>query len=317
MSDDRTAFPDILGTGDPLAIEHDRLNREDPREASEVFPREAVPLPEVETPSPIENVKRTPDPFAESAMYKEHGFRWRARDMNSLPADASIVEIARWRCPAGHVGIVSHVATHFAIAIDVDETNPDSPVLEIGLNLPNQPWLHDILPLGDPPGSARLRWWLRLESRREREQLAAVWLRGASELPGQPFPELATWTDQRFAWHWHGREPLRLLVPEAHTLRLFVGLDQDPRPPSGGEMIAKLGTGSKFAIDVHGKAATSAIAVAAPDLPFEPSPTSSEARAEARASIEDTGVTVAGRLIGTLQTYREARAAIEAVRRGL
>lgn len=313
MTRDRTAFPDILSTGDPLAIDHHRLNREDPRGDSAVFPPDDVPIPEVGSPSPVENVQRTPEPSAEAATYKEQTCRWRAHDVNSAPAGAQIFEIARWRCPAGHLGIISAIETHLAISIPIDGAG----TLEIALDLPWQPWLH--LLFGLP-----FRWWLRLEDTRAGEELAPVILRGDGELPGHPFPELPTWNDQRFGWHYHGRQPLRLLVPEGHTARLFFGIEGNPRALALSKAALALGgdTPSPWKIDPNSPAAQKAIAIASQGA-IVPSPTPSgdaaiaAAMVEPRAVIDDSGIGFAGRLIGTLQTYRASRNATEAARRGL
>jgi len=309
--EDRTAFPDILSaSADPLKVDYDRLNREDPRGASAVFPPPDVPLPEVATPSGAENWKRTPEPYPESAIYKEASFRWRSRDLNALSPDFSIVEIARWRCPSGHLGIISSIATHLGINISTNDPENPGAVLEIALDLPWQPWIWQVF--GIP-----FRWWLRLEDTRDREELAPVTLRDAYELPGYAFPELPTWNDQRFGWAYHGLQPLRLLVPESHTVRLFCGMESR-RPMIGGDSSKEIAR-SAFHVDPLSFGAQAAIQIVAPGFP--PFGASEKAAAEAAAAvsseIDDNGIAIAGRLIGTLKTYRASRGATEAARRGL
>lgn len=312
---DRTAFPDVLSTRDPLDVDHYRGAREDPRDAAAVFPPPDVPDPVVRSPSRSENVARPPEPTAEASIYKEHSFRWRARDINLVPADSRVFEIARWRCPSGHLGIISAIATHLAVSIPIEDSENPGAFLEIGLNLPWQPWLHNIFGLP-------LRWWLRLELTRDREELSPVVLRGPHELPGYAFPELPTWTDQRFAWHWHGREPLRLLVPESHTARLFFGLDLVPVRPPVGDMKIEGTRRSALWIDPNSDAAKRAIAIASQGAIEPTQPSAAPAIAEEGAvkglsEPDDSGLAIAGRLIGTLQTYRASKDAIEAARRGM
>ncbi len=313
MNDDRaTAFPDLLSVvaADPERIEYDKLNREDPRTREAVFPPPDVPDPQVASPSPPENPRRGPESYPESAVYKEHSFRWRSRDLNELSPDFSVVEIARWHCPSGHLGIISSIATHLGINVPIDDPLNPGAILEIALDVPWQPWLYQVFGLP-------FRWWLRLEAQRERVELAPVFLRSPDELPGYPFPELPTWNDQRFAWCWHGPQPLRLLVPEGHTARLFCGLEFKPAP-EGGDVLAKSEKRSAFWRDPKSPAAQAAIQVVAPGFPSPVPPVEgAEARAAVMAEIDDSGIAIAGRLIGTIQTYRESRLATEAARRGL
>lgn len=311
MNDERaTAFPDLMSvvSTDPERIVYDKLNTEDPRTAAAVFPPPDVPDPEIGSPVPTENPRRGPELYPESSVYKEHSFRWRSRDLNALSPDFPVVEIARWHCPNGHLGIISSIATHIGINVPIEGSDPPA-ILEIALDLPWQPWLYMVLGLP-------LRWWLRLEDQRERVELAPVFLRSWQELPGYAFPELPTWNDQRFAWCWHGPQPLRLLVPEGHTVRLFCGLESI-RPPSGGAVLAGSETRSAFWRDPKSPAAQAAIQVVAPGFLLPVPPVEG---AEFKASIiieDDSGISLAGRLIGTIQTYRESRLATEAARRGL
>jgi len=311
MSDERTAFPDLLSVvaTDPERIEYDRLNKQDPASEAAVFPPPDCPIPEIGSPSPTENPRRGPELYPESATYKEHSFRWRSRDLNALSPDFSVVEIARWHCPNGHLGIISSIATHLGINIPIEGSDPPA-ILEIALDLPWQPWIMQVLGLP-------LRWWLRLEDQRERVELAPVFLRGPYELPGYACPELSTWNDQRFGWAYHGRQPLRLLVPEGHTARLFCGLDHKPTP-EGGDVLAKSEKRSSFWRDPKSPGAQAAIQIVAPGfLSPVPPVEGAEARAAIMSEIDDSGIALAGRLIGTIQTYRESRLATEAARRGL
>jgi len=144
-----------------------------------------------------------------------------------------------------------------------------------------------------------------------------VFLRGPYELPGYACPELSTWNDQRFGWAYHGRQPLRLLVPEGHTARLFCGLEFKPAP-EGGDVLAKSEERSAFWRDPKSPGAQAAIQVVAPGfLSPVPPVEGAEARAAIMSEIDDSGIALAGRLIGTIQTYRESRLATEAARRGL
>jgi len=315
----RDVFGPIL-PGDPLAIDHFAKIALDPRDGAQVFPPDAIPFPEVAEPSPAEKTARSPEPYGESAHYREHSFRWRARDLNALAPGYNVIEIARWHCPSGHVGIISSIATHLGLSILLaDEDTPIPQTLEIGLNLPWQPWLYTVL--GVP-----FRWWLRLESQREHVELYPVALRGVGELPGQPFFELSTWNDLRFGWEYHGREPIRLIVPEGHTVRLFVGLDTQAFNPrsSLAKNAASLPARSDFWIDPTTPEAQQAIAVSSqgaiePKMLAAIMPSSSKIAASSKAVVkpDDNGLTVAGRLIGTIQMYRVSRNATEAVRRGL
>jgi hypothetical protein len=321
MTDDRTAFPDLLSVvaADPERINYDRLCKLDPATAEAVFPPPDVPDPEVVSPAPTENPRRGPESYPEAATYKEHSFRWRSRDLNALSPDFSVVEIARWHCPNGHLGIISSIATHLGINLPIEDSDPPA-VLEIALDLPWQPWIVQLLGLP-------LRWWLRLEAQRERVELAPVVLRSPAELPGYPFPELPTWNDQRFGWAYHGLQPLRLLVPEGHTARLFCGLEFKPEGGDGGggdpEILSgKLPRRSSFWRDPKSPGAQAAIQVVAPGFPpsVESAPIAAdglEPAAAIMAEIDDSGIAIAGRMIGTIQTYRESRLATEAARRGL
>jgi hypothetical protein len=311
MNDDRTtAFPDLLSVvaADPERIEYDKLNTQDPASPAAVFPPPDVPDPTIGSPSPTENPRRGPESYPESAVYKEQSFRWRARDINALSPDFSVFEIARWHCPNGHLGIISSIATHFAISAAIEGSDPPA-YLEIALDVPWQPWLMEIF--GIP-----FRWWLRFEPQRERVELAPVVLRSWQELPGYACPELPTWNDQRFAWCWHGPQPLRLLVPEGHTARLFFGAEFRPAPDSGD--MAKGAKHGALWIDPTSPAAQSAIQVVAPGFPSPVPPAEgAEPKAAIMSEINDSGLAAAGRLIGTIQTYRESRLATEAARRGL
>ena len=314
MMDDRTAFPDLLSVAvpDPQRIEHDRLCKVDPGTAAAVFPRPDVPDPAIGSPSPRENPRRGPEPYPESAVYKEHSFRWRSRDLNALSPDFIVFEIARWHCPAGHLGIISSIATHVGINVPIEGSDPPA-VLEVALDLPWQPWILQLF--GIP-----FRWWLRLEPKKELVELAPIVLRAPAELPGYAFPELPTWNDQRFGWDYHGAQPLRLLVPEGHTARLFVGAEYKPEVVIG-DSLAKSERRSGIWVDPKSPGAQAAIQIVAPGFPpyVPPAPIAegAEPAAAIMSEIDDSGLSVAGRLIGTIQSYRESRLATEAARRGL
>jgi hypothetical protein len=117
-----------------------------------------------------------------------------------------------------------------------------------------------------------------------------------------------------------------LLVPEGHTARLFCGLEYKPAPDGGGDdpeiLSGKLPRRSPFWRDPKSPGAQAAIQIVAPGFP--PSVESAAIAAEGAepaaaimAEIDDSGIAIAGRLIGTIQTYRESRLATEAARRGL
>ena len=314
MTEDRTAFPDLVPPRKPLTKDYHRELEKDAREDAEVFPPPAVPRPELQAPSPQENVRRTPEPAGEAAIYKEHSFRWRARDLNALSADFTIFEIARWSCPAGHLGIISAIATHLGINAVLEGSDPPA-VLEIALDLPWQPWIYQLFGLP-------FRWWLRLEATKKLDEATPITLRGPYELPGYAFPELPTWNDQRFGWHYHGPQPLRLLVPEDHTVHLFCGLEYVPE--SGGDVVepeisAPTPRRSALYVDPASPGAQAAIQIVAPGFPpFDTRIQVGEVRdAAIMSEIDNNGLAIAGRLIGTLQTYRMSRNAIEASRRGL
>jgi len=249
----------------------------------------------------------------ESARYQEHMFRWTPAMVNAAAAaGARVFEIARWHVPARHLGILDHIDTHFGVTILTDDRNP----LDIGIDLPWQPWLHEVLGLG-------LRWWLRLESRRELEELGPVALNTPEDLPGAALPELPTWNDQRFGWNYHGRRPLRILVEEQSALRLFVGAETVP-PMAGAEM--KTTSSSTNALgfsrdDLERVAlfmgANSALPSSASTAAIAAEPLEGEVPKAAAAAVAEEGPSFAGRLIGTIQLYRDNPGAIEAARRGL
>jgi hypothetical protein len=252
-----------------------------------------------------EMVNRAPAELLESARYQEHAFRWTPAMVNALTGE-SILEIARWHVPARHLGILDHIDTHFGVTLLTDDRNP----LDIGINLPWQPWLHEVLGL-------RLRWWLRLEARRELEERSPVALFSPNELPGAALPELPTWTDQRFGWNYHGRRPLRILILEQTALRLFVGAESQPAA------LMKSSSSSPFAFTRDAIQRAALFQGLNADLPpysmaaeVVSEPLEGELRAAAAAEAEE-GPSFAGRLIGTIQLYRDNPGAIEAARRGL
>ena len=258
-------------------------------------------------------INGAPGERLESARYQEHMFRWTPAMVNAAAAaGARVFEIARWHVPARHLGILDHIDTHFGVTILTDDRNP----LDIGIDLPWQPWLHEVLGLG-------LRWWLRLESRRELEELGPVALTTPDDLPGAALPELPTWNDQRFGWNYHGRRPLRILIEEQSSLRLFVGAETVPPPAAAAAMTTTSSSTNAlgFSRDDLERVAlfmgmnadlpsvTSTAAIAAEPLEGVP-------RAAA-AAVAEEGPSFAGRLIGTIQLYRDNPGAIAAARRGL
>lgn len=254
-----------------------------------------------------EMINRAPSELLESARYQEHAFRWTPAEVNALTGE-SILEIARWHVPARHLGILDHIDTHFGVTLLTEDRTP----LDIGINLPWQPWLHEVLGLN-------LRWWLRLEARRELEERSPVALFSPAELPGSALPELPTWSDQRFGWNYHGRRPLRILILEQTALRLFVGAESKPRPGD----IMKSSSSSPFAFSRAAVQAAALYQGLNAELPRSPAsaeiavePLEGEIRAAAVAAPEE-GPSFAGRLIGTIQLYRDNPGAIEAARRGL
>lgn len=270
-------------------------------EASSSF----VPRPEVD------RINQAPAELLESARYQEHAFRWTPAMVNALTGGETVLEIARWHVPARHLGILDHIDTHFGITLVTEDRTP----LDIGINLPWQPWLHEVLGLN-------LRWWLRLEARRELEERSPVALFSPAELPGTALPELPTWNDQRFGWNYHGRRPLRICILEQTALRLFVGSESPPRPPAMLPMMTP-SSSSPFAFSRSAVQAAALYQGLNADLPpYSPAaaiaeePLEGEPLAAAIAEPEE-GPSFAGRLIGTIQLYRDNPGAIEAARRGL
>lgn len=326
-----TAFPDLTIVRDPGAIDPLEEHRSDPASAIAVLP-DPVPAGSVSDrfrPAPGEIEDRPPEGLLTSAHFLDRSFRWTFRAMAVLPPQATAIEIARWPVPAGSFGVISAIWTH--IGLQTLEG------FKFALNLPPLPWFHEnVFPA--------LRWWLRYESSRAQttpvRELAPIFLQSASELPGDPAPELASWSDQRFAWGWHGRQPLRLLVPESTTVRLFVGLDvldvirecrldsqcpsgyicqggiciPDPGPPPPEvETLSKAAARSPLARP--GKITPEIVAAAIGAFPVassEPVPLAIEAEAE-----EENPPEFAGRITGTIQSYRDNSDATRAARRGL
>jgi len=325
-----TAFPELVYLEDPMANpDHDRAARTDPRDPAEVIPvrspvRARKPHLAVvpgsvsdrfRAPPEAERLNRAVAELLENARYHEHGFRWTAAAILTLTTQ-QIVEIARWHVPARHLGIIDHIDTHIGLTLEVGEAT----FLDIAIDLPWQPWLHEVLGLS-------LRWWLRLEAERDIEEITAVALNSEYELPGSALPELATWTDQRYGFNYHGRRPLRILVPEKTTARLFVGAEgRPPRPPPIGEMVIGSGGGGTSRLQItdaqiRATGIFPTFGMAPPGPPelltegfaegFKLSAMASEVQQQA------AGMNLAGRIIGTLQFYRDNPAALEAARRGL
>jgi len=322
-----TAFPLFVYLRDPMSrTDHDRANWIDPRTAGEVLTmrpklkgrgRRAV-VPEWSSawppPPAREEINRSIVERLESARYQEHGFRWSAANLDTLPAWASALELARWRVPARHLGIVDHIDTHLGLSIPT-EGGPD---LELALDLPWQPWLHEIL--------IHLRWWLRLESIRAEEELEPA-IATAYSMPGAPLLELNTWTDQRFAFNYHGRRPLRLLIPEQTVLRLFVGPDPYYVPPTPPIISAASSPSSPSSSPAWPRLTYSAalerglldlLRVSSGQAGgVDASAVVARAAVAAAAEEERNIINLAGRIIGTIQFYRDNSFAIEAARRGL
>lgn len=251
-------------------------------------------IPEELRPAPprAEDINRSLVEALESARYHEHGFRWDANAVAAVRV-GTIFEIARWRVPARHVGILDHIDTHFGLTIAISEEN----FLDIALDLPWQPWLHEVL-------GVKLRWWLRVESTRNLEEPSPVVLVDPSELPGTPFFELPTWSDQRFGYNYHGRRPLRLLVPERSTVRLFFGLEMPPEED-------KAASSRSVSLDIKALYSSGALSAIGAQLPEGWSP-------ETKAlDVGSSGPSFAGRIIGTIQAYKDNPGAVEAARRGL
>lgn len=314
-------FSKVLLQEDPRrSVRPFKLRETDPRTGAEVL-RVRSPMPSrgahdaIEegdassgfvSPPAADRINRAPAEMLESARYQEHAFRWTPAEVNAAAAaGARVFEIARWHVPARCLGILDHIDTHFGVTLLTEDRNP----LDIGINLPWQPWLHEVLGL-------RLRWWLRVESRRELEETAAVALVSSAELPGAALPELPTWNDQRFGFNYHGRRPLRICLPELSCARLFVGAES-MEPP------ALMKSSSPFAISrvaVQRAGLFQGLNADLPSLQVSASalaePLEGEPRAAAAAAAEE-GPSFAGRLIGTIQLYRDNPAALEAARRGL
>lgn len=328
-----THFPEFVYLDDPMANpDHDRDARTDPRDPAEVLTvrspvrarkRHLAVVPgsvsdRFVAPPASERFNRAPAELLENARYHEHGFRWTAAAIGSLVTQ-SIVEIARWHVPARHLGIIDHIDTHLGLTLEIGADPPA--FLDLAIDLPWQPWLHEVLGL-------TLRWWLRVEAQREIEEVAAVALNTVNELPGSPLPELATWTDQRFGYNYHGKRPLRILIPERTTVRLFVGADDRPRPPpGGGDVLAKVAGGLSSLYVSEDRIRSSGLLEALNlKIPSPAAPESGEEidlemiameTAAAAAAEQQAGFNVAGRIIGTIQFYRDNPAALEAARRGL
>lgn len=266
-------------------------------------------------PTPEQLRNQPPHEQGRGLLRQDQWFRWPPYAMNSLPANANVIEIARFHVPAGHVGFVTHIWTSIVAWVDGEEPGTYFP---ISLNLPLTPWVVQLL--------GRLRYWLRLEGMRQNEPVAPIVIGGpAQQLPGQPFAPLATWDDNRFSWGWN-HPPFKLFVPERCTLRLFIGPDLqcnlfNPCPDDyrcklgeciyvGPIALAKSG-GGLFSISPD-KAARLVSALA-------PGSTGAKvlgpaALAEPMAVtgvVSEGGLEIAGRLAGYTQSYSDNIAATE------
>jgi len=336
-----SAFPELVEREDPTLV--DIAAGVDPSDwpsRGKIDPGELVPegstTDQFVAPPPEEIASRSPADLFKSTRYQDRQFRWTGERMAKLPANIRVIEIARWPVPAGHLGIISYIGTHIGIQITTEGFSG-----EIGINLPWEPWLHEII--FNNPG---LRFWLRWQSTPHIEPREAEFYGSYYDLPGQPFAELPTWTDQRFGYGWSGRETLRLLVPEDSLVRLYVGADRICIPcethedcPRGWKCIdgcCEPGAPSDFlpggALDPEAEAvkvSTPGRGIGSPrTVPAwllqklaASSPASSGAiAAEAAGALADPSPitpTFAGRIVGTLQAYRENDNAIESARRGL
>lgn len=155
---------------------------------------------------------------AEKTVLLEHGFRWTAQDIAAVQP-AFFFEIARWINPDRYLGIITRIWTHVGYHF-VPKEGEEGEEKYYSLNNPLDPYWHEhfLNGLGFP-----IRWFLRLDTRRTNEPQNALYYRQQYEMPGIPYPDLATWADQRFAWGWTPRNT-RLIVPENSVVRLFCGM---------------------------------------------------------------------------------------------
>ena len=167
--------------------------------------------------------ERFEEPPAESiasTKYYESVFRWTPAQI-AAAQPAFWFEIARMRVPPSALGIITRLWTHIGYIADLGDGETE----RIPLNDPSEPWKHEAFI--DNVYGFRLRWRLQLESIRWRDDpVAPLYFIQEAELPGLPWGQDPTWTDQRYAWGNHARN-VRLIVPENHTVRLFVGIDGD------------------------------------------------------------------------------------------
>ena len=166
----------------------------------------------------LERFENSPAESIRSTKFTESVFRWTADRVEAVQP-AFWFEIARFRCPIGVLGIISRLWTH----LHYYKAGENGDAIDRCLNDPACPWQHENF----LPGQLgfKLRWHLRVESIRTIfDPLEPLYFITPDELPGLPFGEDPTWTDQRYAWGNHARN-VRLIVPEGHTVRMFVGLE--------------------------------------------------------------------------------------------
>lgn len=305
-----TAFPEFMQIPDPLLEQdHTRDNRIDPRLASEVLPFAADLASDRFRAESNEAGRRPPVDGPASMRYVESSFKWSAAEVGAkiLLGYSTYFELARFFVPPGCFGVIDHIDTHFGLSIPVDE---DLPVrvcpTEISFDRPEQPYLIESLyslKYGGWNVATGVRWLLRLVSKRAQDPGAPQTAFRYQGMSGQTFPDLAEWYDQRFAWG-RTREPLRLLVPEDHTVELWVGSRSDALAVTEETLsldsVEILGTHTfKNILNQLGSP------LANMDLTI--------AIGYERANL----VNVAGRLIGTVQPYRDNPAALANSTRGL
>jgi len=312
-----TQFPEFTIVPDPLTeADHARAWRIDPRTAEEVIP---TPVPPASAsslfvpPSQAEDRLAPPEEQPQAAQYHEHGFRWSAYDIevaNTGGNVAAFLEVSRWKVPDGCFGVISHIDTHFGLSVAVLEDDGRIVPNEISFDVPEQPFLLNSLyglvygnyMGGFSTAQSGVRWILRLESNGRTEEGAPRGVANSFALPGAPYLPLAEWRDMRFAWG-RSREPLRLLVPEGHTARLFVG--PDVRPGAAEQTLVMT------VADVAGTSTFQNVIVLL-GIPW-----SELALALVPAYLRVNMTNVAGRIVGTIQSYRDNPEARRLARRGL
>lgn len=311
-----TEFPELTIVPDPLTEgDHARANRVDPSLAEDVIPS-PVP-PESASPAfvaPPTGTLQQPEEQPQAARYHESMFRWTSfaiHDANSR-GSAIWLELARWTVPNGMFGIISHIDTHFGLSIPMLEDDGRSVPNEFSFDHPDKAFLIDslyALKWGDYAWSggweyarSGICWLLRLESTGRIEEGHPLGVTAYNSVPGVPFPPLAGWDDLRFAWG-RSREPLRLLVPEGHTVRLYVGPRIFPGMAEQNLVLTPaMILGTRTFANILG-----ALGYVFSELAINLDPDYEEANC----------ANVAGRIVGTLQSYDKNPEAYRLARRGL